>query len=92
MNMKQTEWCGVPIIINDATSDLFQMSEPDENPNQQPEFHITQSTADIVPLDFQRYQPSLQRMIENWREEKERVMRQKKRPGNGRPVSSTVIT
>jgi phage regulator Rha-like protein len=78
--MKQTEWCGVRIIINDATSDLFQMSEPDENPNQQPEFHITQSTADIVPLDFNRYQPSLQRMIENWREEKESLMRQKKRP------------
>jgi len=83
--MKQTEWCGVPIIINNATSDLFQMSEPDENPNQQPEFHITQSTADIVPLDFKRYQPSLQRMIETRREEKERLMRQKKRAGTEGP-------
>jgi len=91
MNMKQTEWCGVPIIINDATSDLFQMSEPDENPKQEPEFHVTQSTADIVPLDFKRYQPSLQRMIETWREEKGRLMGQKAETGGGRPLSKTVI-
>ena len=92
VRMKQTEWCCVPVIIDDATSELFQMPAPDEDPGQQPEFHITQSTADLVPRDFKRYQPSMQRMVENWREDKERVMQQKKaQAGGGRSMSSPGI-
>lgn len=92
VSIKQTEWCSVPVIIDDATSELFQMPAPDEDPDQQPAFHITQSTADLVPRDFKRYQPSLQRMVENWREDKERVMQQKKaQAGEGRSMSSPGI-
>ncbi|MGI9166561.1 MAG: hypothetical protein ACR2G5_09265 [Pyrinomonadaceae bacterium] len=92
VSIKQTEWCSVPVIIDDATSELFQMPAPDEDPDQQPAFHITQSTADLVPRDFERYQPSLQRMVENWREDKERVMQEKKaQAGEGRSMSSPGI-
>lgn len=92
MTMKQIEWCCVPVIIDDSTSELFQMPAPDEDPGQQPEFHITQSTADLVPRDFKLYQPSLERMVENWREDKDRVMLQKKaQAGRGRSMSSLGI-
>ena len=40
-------------------------------------FSVTQSTADLVPLDFDRYQPSLQRMVDDWRQQKARVMQMK---------------
>ena len=76
--MKQIEWCCVPVIIDDTTAELFQMPAPDEDAEQQPAFQVTKSTADLVSQDFARYQPSLQRMADNWREAKERVMRDKK--------------
>ena len=78
MSMKPREWCCVPVIIDDAISDLFQMPAPDEDPGQQPAFRVTQATAELVPQDFGRYKPSLERMAEDWRHQKERVMQQKK--------------
>ncbi|MBA2528260.1 MAG: hypothetical protein H0V18_21120 [Pyrinomonadaceae bacterium] len=76
--MKQIEWCCVPVIVDDDTTELFQMPAPDEDTEQQPTFRVTESTADLVSQDFARYQPSLQRMAENWHEAKERVMRDDK--------------
>ena len=40
----------------------------------QPAFLVTQSTADLVRQDFERYKPSLERMAEDWEEKKERVL------------------
>ena len=77
MNTKPTEWCCVPVIIDDQTSELFQLMAPDEDPDQRMAFRVTQSTADLVPLDFDRYEPSLQRMVDDWRQQKERVMQMK---------------
>lgn len=76
--MKRIEWCCVPVIVDDDTTELFQMPAPDEDAEQQPAFRVTESTADLVSQDFARYQPSLQRMAEDWREAKERVMQDKK--------------
>lgn len=74
---EQHEWCGVPVIVDDTTNDLLGMPEPDEDPEQKPAFHVTQSTAELVPKDFELYKPSLERMAEDWREEKERFMQEK---------------
>jgi hypothetical protein len=79
---KTTQWCCVPIIIDDETSELFRLDSPDEDPDQRIAFRVTQSTADLVPLDFSRYEPSLQRMVDDWRQQKERVMQMK--PGSNR--------
>ena len=79
--MKQIEWCCVPVIVDDDTTELFQMPVPDEDAEQQPVFRVTKSTADLVSQDFARYQPSLQRMADNWREAKERVMQDQKAQG-----------
>lgn len=76
--MKQIEWCCVPVIVDDDTTELFQMPAPNEDAEQQPAFRVTESTADLVSQDFARYQPSLQRMADDWREAKERVMQDKK--------------
>jgi len=35
-----------------------------------PTFLVTQSTADLVREDFERYEPSLERMAEAWQENK----------------------
>lgn len=78
MSMRLTEWCSVPVIVDNAISELFQMPVPDEDPDQQPAFRVTQATAELVPQDFGRYKPSLQRMAEDWRQDKARVMQQKK--------------
>lgn len=77
MTTETTQWCCVPVIIDDETTDLFQLASPDEDPDQLMAFRVTQSTADLVPLDYDRYQPSLQRMVDDWREEKQRVMQMK---------------
>ena len=63
-------WCCVPVIIDNETSDLFEMSKPDGNPQQMPAFVVTQSTADLVEQDFERYRPSLESMAEEWRKAK----------------------
>ena len=82
IRMKQTDWCSVPVIIDDETAELFEMPVPDEDAEQQPEFRVTNSTVDLVSQDFGRYEPSLQRMADSWREEKERVMQTKKTQGS----------
>lgn len=54
------KWCGVSVIIDNDTSELFEMS-PDDDPEQKPAFLVTQSTANLVRQDFERYEPSLER-------------------------------
>jgi hypothetical protein len=79
VNPNPTKWCCVPVVIDDDTAELFLLTSPDEDPEQCMEFRVTQSTADLVPLDFELYQPSLQRMVDDWRQQKARVMQM--RPG-----------
>ena len=78
---KNLTWCGVEVLIDDSTEGLFEMPETDADPEQQPAFLVTQSTVDIVREDFERYQPSLERMAEDWREEKGRVLSEAKGAG-----------
>jgi hypothetical protein len=85
VDTKPIEWCCVPVIIDNETSELFKLVVPDEDPEQLMTFSVTQSTADLVPLDFERYQPSLQRMADDWRQQKARVMQMK--PGKAAPRS-----
>jgi hypothetical protein len=68
----------VPAVVDNSTEGLFEMPEPDENPDQKPAFIVTQSTADLVRQDFERYQPSRERMAEDWEEKKERVLSEAK--------------
>ena len=68
----------VPAVVDNSTEGLFEMPEPDENPDQKPAFIVTQSTADLVRQDFERYQPSLERMAEDWEEKKGRVLSEAK--------------
>lgn len=75
MSNKQIEWCCVPVVVDNATTDLFHMTPPNQDPDQQPEFRVTRATMELVPQDFDRYQPSLERMAGHWREEKEREMK-----------------
>lgn len=69
-------WCGLPVRIDNAIEGLFEMPEPKDDPEQQPVFLVTQATADLVRQDFERYQPSLERMVEDWQEEKSHFMRE----------------
>ncbi len=69
---------GVPAVIDNSTEGLFEMQEPDDDPEQKPAFIVTQSTADLVRQDFERYKPSLERMAEDWEEKKERVLSETK--------------
>lgn len=71
-------WCSVPVIIDNGISELFEMSKPDEDPEQRPAFHVTQSTANLVEQDFERYKPSLERMAEDWEEDKKTLSAEKK--------------
>ena len=64
------KWCGVSVIIDDETHELFEMSKPDDDPEQKAAFLVTQSTANLVRQDFERYEPSLGRMSEEWQENK----------------------
>jgi hypothetical protein len=68
----------VPAVIDNSTEGLFEMPEPDDDPGQKPAFLVTQSTADLVRQDFERYKPSLERMAEDWEEKKERVLSETK--------------
>jgi hypothetical protein len=68
----------VPSVIDNSTVGLFEMPEPDDDPEQKPAFIVTQSTADLVQKDFERYKPSLERMAEDWEEKKERVLSETK--------------
>jgi hypothetical protein len=71
-------WGDVPGVIDNSTEGLFEMPEPDEDPEQKPAFLVTQSTADLVRQDFERYKPSLERMAEDWEEKKGRVLSEAK--------------
>jgi hypothetical protein len=71
-------WGGVPGVIDDSTVGLFEMPAPDDDPEQKPAFLVTQSTADLVRQDFERYKPSLERMAEDWQEKKKRVLSETK--------------
>ena len=75
MSKKQIEWCCIPVIVDDTVTELIHMTPPNQDPQQKPEFRVTKATFGLVPLDFERYEPSLERMAEDWREEKEREMR-----------------
>ena len=68
----------VPAVVDNSTEGLFEMPEPDDDPEQKPAFIVTQSTADFVRQDFERYKPSLERMAEDWEEKKERVLSEAK--------------
>jgi hypothetical protein len=67
---KNQNGCGVSVIIDNDTSELFEMSKPDDDPEQKPAFLVTRSTANLVGQDFERYKPSLERMAEDWQEDK----------------------
>ncbi|HEX8556507.1 MAG TPA: hypothetical protein VF668_00165 [Pyrinomonadaceae bacterium] len=67
-----------PAVIDNSTVGLFEMPEPNDDPGQKPAFLVTQSTADLVRQDFERYKPSLERMAEDWEEKKERVLSETK--------------
>ena len=69
-------WCEVPVKIDNSTDGLFEMSEPDNDLEQKPAFLVTQATADLVRHDYERYQPSLERMVEDWQEAKSQFMRE----------------
>jgi hypothetical protein len=69
----------VPAVVDNSTEGLFEMPEPDNDPEQKPAFLMTQTTADLVRQDFERYQPSLERMAEDWEEKKGRVLSEAKR-------------
>jgi hypothetical protein len=71
-------WGEVPGVIDNSTEGLFEMPEPDDDPEQKPAFLVTQSTADLVRQDFERYKPSLERMAEDWEEKKGRVLSETK--------------
>ena len=66
----------VPGVIDNDTVALFEMPEPDNDPEQKPAFVMTQSTADLVQQDFEIYRPSLERMEEDWVEKKMEKKRQ----------------
>ncbi len=76
--MMPLDWCCVPVIVDDDTTELFKMPAPDDDAEQQLVFRVTNSTVDLVAQDFARYQPSLQRMADDWRQAKQRVMQDKK--------------
>jgi hypothetical protein len=78
LHSKNLTWGGVPGIVVESTEGLFDMPEPDEDPEQKPAFLVTPSTADLVQQDFERYEPSLERMAEDWQEKKARVLSEAK--------------
>jgi hypothetical protein len=75
---KQIEWCCIPVTVDDAVTELIHMTPPNQDAKQKPEFRVTKATLGLVPLDFNRYKPSLERMAAHWHEEKEREMKKAK--------------
>lgn len=74
-------WGNVPVIVDNDTDELFEMPVADDDPEQQPVFRVTQSTANLVREDFERYRSSLERMAEDWQEEKALVLSKTKKKG-----------
>jgi hypothetical protein len=81
---KQIEWCRVPVVVDDNVVELIHMTTPNHDARQKPEFRVTEATLRLVPLDFPRYQPSLERMAAYWHEEKERQMNEARAATNGK--------
>jgi len=69
------EWCGIPVVIDDATDELIHVSAPDADPEQKLVFRVTRSTVELVVADFERYRPTLEFMAENWQEKKDELLR-----------------
>jgi hypothetical protein len=80
MNDKQIQWCCIPVTVDDTVADLIYMTPPNQDAKQEPEFRVTKATVDLVPLDFDLYKPSLERMAVDWREQKEREMKKVNSP------------
>lgn len=78
MNKKQIEWCCIPVTVDDNVAELIHMAPPNQEAKQKPEFRVSKATMDLVPLDFDRYKPSLERMAAHWHEEKAREMNKAK--------------
>jgi hypothetical protein len=81
-------WSGIPVIIDNSTEGLFEMPELNDDLEQKPAFLVTQATADLVRPDFERYKPSLERMVEDWQEEKNQFMRQQANRKRGEKKSA----
>lgn len=81
MKNKQIEWCCIPVTVDDTVAELIHMTPPNQDAKQQPEFRVTKATMGLVPLDFELYKPSLERMAQHWHEEKERQMQKAKPRG-----------
>ena len=62
-------------VLARVRAELIYMTPPNQDATQQPEFRVTKATMALVPLDFDRYKPSLERMAAHWREEKEGEMK-----------------
>lgn len=90
---KTLNWCGIPVIIDNSIDGLFEMPELNADLEQQPAFLVTQATADLVRPDFERYKPSLERMAEDWQEEKKQFMREQanRKRGEKKPVKRSEI-
>ena len=71
-------WCGVPVIIDNDTVVPFEMLRRTADPEQRPVLQVTESTAALVRQEFERYRESLERMAENWQEEKTRLLAEAK--------------
>jgi hypothetical protein len=84
MHDKQIEWCCIPVTVDDTVAELIYMTPPNQDAKQEPEFRVTKATMGLVPLDFDRYKPSLERMAAHWREEKQRTMQRVNAPGANR--------
>ncbi len=85
---KTLNWCNVPVIIDNSIDGLFEMPELNADLEQQPAFLVTQATADLVRPDFERYKPSLERMAEDWQEEKKQFMREQANRKRGEKKSA----
>ena len=59
---KNREWCGIPVIVDDATTELIHAPPPDEDPEQELVFRATQTTVQLVSEDFERYRSTLELM------------------------------
>jgi hypothetical protein len=76
MSEQNMTWFDVKVVLDDSVTELFEMATLNEDPEQKPVFRITSSTAALVEKDFELYKPSLERMVDDWREAKARFMQE----------------
>lgn len=70
-------WCGAPVMVKDDVShEEFLMPYFDTNPEQQPSFTVTKSTLYLVASRADEYMPIIKRLVQEWREGKERFIQQ----------------